>query len=417
MPDGVGGLEGIEELVEDVLFGLLAGHNVWMFLSVVPGTDVVNVKNATLIQIDNCESFLGKGNSTGVHGSHDLAKELVIDDLTVVIGVESIKDCFELQAVAGDTVALESLGKLGIVESTRVIVVHDLETLSKVEDSTGTSGLDDLAHALNQLIISGEGLILVAILLGLASSTLTLHGNSLLCREISSLAATCSRHERVDLIALLRRTGTDVRYVVSQELVLGLSVEDLVVLVLPLFTRVLATDAWVLSSELVGTDGDKVHVPDTDEEVLELEVLFKSLIHKLMVFSEFRSGDGFVSTKLVVSIVEGGEHLKEAKASLLSRFGSSDDIRVSGWVEVVLHFFELERAVTVCIKLVESFGDEALAEGIQLTTEGSQKFVKADLAITTPVENAEKTLSIAGTHAWDAVVVENGLELREGELT
>ena len=68
---------------------------------------------------------------------------------------------------------------------------------------------------------------------------------------------------------------------------------------------------------------------------------------------------------------------------------------------------------TIGVKLIESFVDEALAEGIQLTTESCQKFVETDLAISTGVEDVEKTLSIASAHAWNSVVIKDGLELTE----
>lgn len=130
-----------------------------------------------------------------------------------------------------------------------------------------------------------------------------------------------------------------------------------------------------------------------------------------MVFSKFRASDGFVAVKLVVSVVEGGEHFEEAEASLLCRFGSCNDIRVPRWVKVVLNFFDLECTVAIGIKLIESFVDKSLAKGIQLSAESCQKFVKADLTISTCVENIEKTLSVAATHAWDAIVVEHSLKL------
>lgn len=132
-----------------------------------------------------------------------------------------------------------------------------------------------------------------------------------------------------------------------------------------------------------------------------------------MILSELRSGDRLVATELVVGIMEGSEHLEEAEAGLLSRLGSSNDIRVSGSIKVVLDLFKFESTITIGVKLVESFVDEALAEGIQLTAESCQKFVETDLTISTGVEDVEKTLSIASAHAWNSVVIEDGLELTE----
>ena len=75
------------------------------------------------------------------------------------------------------------------------------------------------------------------------------------------------------------------------------------------------------------------------------------------------------------------------------------------WVKVVLHFLKLEGAVAVRVELVKSLVDKSLSNWVQLAAEGSQKFVKADLTVTTGVEDIEESLSVTGTHAWNAVVV------------
>lgn len=87
------------------------------------------------------------------------------------------------------------------------------------------------------------------------------------------------------------------------------------------------------------------------------------------------------------------------------------------WIEAVLDFFDLESTVTIGIKFVESFVDKALSKGIQITAEGSQKFIETDLSISTFIKNGKETLSIASTHAWNTIVVKDSLELAETELT
>ena len=90
----------------------------------------------------------------------------------------------------------------------------------------------------------------------------------------------------MDFFSFRSRACALVRDVVSQKLVFGLSVEDLVVLVLPLFTGVLATHSWVLSSEVPLAHRDEIHIPDADEEVFEFKIFFKCFIHVLVVFLE-----------------------------------------------------------------------------------------------------------------------------------
>ena len=121
----------------------------------------------------------------------------------------------------------------------------------------------------------------------------------------------------MDFLSLTRGASALVWDVVSQKLVFWFSIEDLVVLILPLLAGVLSTHGWMLSSEIAIAYGHKVHVPNSDEEILELEILFKCLVHVLMVFLEFGTCHRLVTTEVIVGIVERGEHFKEAKAGLL----------------------------------------------------------------------------------------------------
>ena len=112
-------------------------------------------------------------------------------------------------------------------------------------------------------------------------------GDSLVTLEINGIAASGCSHLSMDLFSFTSRASALVRDVVSQKLVFWLSIEDLVVLVLPLLAGILATHGWMLSGEIAIGNGDKVHIPDSDEEILELEILFKCLVHVLVVFLEF----------------------------------------------------------------------------------------------------------------------------------
>ena len=86
-----------------------------------------------------------------------------------------------------------------------------------------------------------------------------------------------------------------------------------------------------------------------------------------MVLLEFGARYTFVSRELVVSIVERGEHLKEAETSLLSRFGASDDVWVPRWVKLALDLLKLECAIAILVKLVEGLVDKALSKRIELS--------------------------------------------------
>ena len=201
-----------------------------------------------------------------------------------------------------------------------------------------------------------------------------------------------------------------------EELILSLAVEDLVVLVFPLFARVLAPNIGMRASKLVLAHGDQIHVPNSNQEVFKFGISLERLVHELMVLHEFGTGNRLVSAELVVSVMERGEHLEEAEAGLLRVLGSSNDIRVSCGVEAVLNFIKLERSIAIGIELVESFTDQALAERAKFTTESGQKFVETNLTVTTGIKDVEQTFSVTSAHAWHSETVKYGLELTKTEL-
>ena len=249
-----------------------------------------------------------------------------------------------------------------------------------------------------------------------SGAALALHVDALIAGEVDSVATACSWHLVVRLFALSGWTCSHIFSVVGEKLVLRSSVEDLVVLVLPLFAGVLAAHASMLAGEVTCTDRDQIHVPHSYQEVFELEILLKGLVEELMVFHELGASNGFIAAELVVSVVEGGEHFEEAEACLLGRLDSGDDVWVPRGVEAVLHLFELEGAIAVSVELVEGLAHKSLAKGIQLAAEGSQKFIETNLAISAGIKDSEETFSVASAHAWHAIVVEHSLELAETQL-
>jgi len=78
----VGSLESLEELRKDLLFGLLAGHNIRVHVGFVDTTDIIDINHARAIFIHNVESFQSDCLATSGHGTTDGAKELVVLDQT-----------------------------------------------------------------------------------------------------------------------------------------------------------------------------------------------------------------------------------------------------------------------------------------------------------------------------------------------
>lgn len=244
MSDRVGLLEGVQELVENVLLSLLTRDDVWVFFCVVTATDVIQVEHTAAVAVNHSKCLLYEGFSASVHRTHDLSQEFVIDNLAVLVRVKSVKDGLDLHVIVRDAIALEGLGKLSVVKSTRSVIIHNLERLAEVENAARTSFLDACPDSLNQIFVGDE--LGAGVLLGGATSIpFSLHIDTLVLREVEGLASTCCRHGVVDGLSLLGWPCMLVLHSVCDKLVIGLAVEDLVVFVFPLFTGVLSADIWV----------------------------------------------------------------------------------------------------------------------------------------------------------------------------
>lgn len=114
--------------------------------------------------------------------------------------------------------------------------------------------------------------------------------------------------------------------------------------------------------------------------------------------------------------MERSEHLEEAKAALLNILEASNHIRVSGGIELVFDFLKLQNSITVSIELVESLVHKSLSNWAHFTTECCQKFIEADLTVTTGIEHTKEAFGITGAHSWHTVVIKDSLELTETEL-
>ena len=275
-----------------------------MLLGIVARSDIADVQDATTVQIDHLERLRNESLTSAVHRSHDLSQELIVDNLTVVIRVESLEDGLNLKAILRNTIAFEGLSELLAVEGARVIVVHDLKGLSKVEDATGTASLYTFTHTVDELGVGYKLLFPVFLLLHICP-TLTLDVDALISSKVTRVLATSGSHLIMHLIAFASGLSALIRHTMGKHTIFGLAVKDLVVLILPLLTAILASHIAGLATTVLSlSDGDEVHVPDTNEEVLELDIPLERLVHELMILGELGASDVLVTTEVVVRVVE-----------------------------------------------------------------------------------------------------------------
>jgi hypothetical protein len=133
------GLEGFEELHQDLVLGLLALKNVGVALSVVDALDVVDVNVSVGVSVE-----LGIGLEDNLlsgwgHGSNQSSQEFIVVDGSGVVNVEELEEGLDFSIREAEHVVLHGFGELVHVKRSRVVVVHDAERFAEADHSTGAS--------------------------------------------------------------------------------------------------------------------------------------------------------------------------------------------------------------------------------------------------------------------------------------
>lgn len=112
---GVVLLEGVKELVEDVLFALLAASHIRVHRGVVVALEVLNVHNTASVAVEALESMINKALAAIIHLTYYLPEELIIVDRPRVVSIKEREDA----------------GHLGGFRGENSVVLHGLTELSK----------------------------------------------------------------------------------------------------------------------------------------------------------------------------------------------------------------------------------------------------------------------------------------------
>jgi hypothetical protein len=148
-------LEGVEELGENLVLGLLTGLHIGMLLGVVSLTDIVNVELARFVDVHHLVGLGADVLTERVHLTADGTEELVVGDGTRTISIEQVVDLSALSISHADTEVVHGLDELGLIESAGSVIVSNLELSADGGDTTGTSLGKSGSEVVNELLLSG----------------------------------------------------------------------------------------------------------------------------------------------------------------------------------------------------------------------------------------------------------------------
>ena len=155
-------LEGLKELLKDLILSLLALEDLGVSICSVDALDVVNVNPAVIVSVENVVSLEDNLLSSGVHGTADSTNELVELKETSLIIVEVVEELLHLTLGETEHIVSASLRELELVEGARVVIVHDLELSLEADETTGAARDELLAHNLSELLRATHGSRLAA---------------------------------------------------------------------------------------------------------------------------------------------------------------------------------------------------------------------------------------------------------------
>ena len=152
------GLEGLEELLEHLLLGFLAGDDIGVLETGVDSLDVIVVEVAIAVLVHDGEGFGDNCFTVGVHGPANGTEELIVLDQTVAVAVEEAEELLDFALGEAKTEVCHALAELIFVQGHGVVIVHDSELTTQADDATGTTRCKLLAELLDQHV-GGDSLL------------------------------------------------------------------------------------------------------------------------------------------------------------------------------------------------------------------------------------------------------------------
>jgi len=336
--------ERVQELVEYLVFGLLARDHVGVLGGVVHTLDVVKVDGATAVLVHDGESLHSDVGAESVHLANHSSQEFVVGDGAGLVAVVDGKETERVIFVQAHTEVMDTLHKLLVVESHAVVVISDSELSGKTLDTTSSSESKSFGHFFADLVVSHYLAASVQVLSGLlllGCSAVTENVLLRLSRALSSTLGLSGGWSRLNLRLGLRIGGF-----------LGSSI----------------------TPRLFG-DSRVIEVPGTGHHLSEVVVTVNAGRDVVVVLFELRSSHDTVRGLIVAHGVSSLKSLQEFLKDLLLSLSSLEDLGVLGSVVNSLDIPKLNVATTVLIHDVEGLADDLLALVVHGPTDSAEEFV------------------------------------------
>eukprot|EP00760_Papus_ankaliazontas_P008556 PhM_4_TR13886/c0_g1_i1/m.56465 len=150
--DLVTDLEGLDELQEHLLLGLLALEHVGVALGGVRLADVVHVDLAVAVLVEDRVGLADEATTEVVELTAEALEELVVNNRTAVVAVEVLEERLQLSLVQAHAHADHDRRELIDVEVEGAVGVGDAEPLAEGSDAAGAALVQDVLKAVHELL-------------------------------------------------------------------------------------------------------------------------------------------------------------------------------------------------------------------------------------------------------------------------
>ena len=348
-------LEGVNELVQDLILGLLARLNVRVHLSVVTLADIIDIKDAAAILVHDLESLAGEAFSEIVHGATHTTKELVVVDSARAISVEDVEELGRLSRLEADAEVVNGLLELLHAEVARAIVIGNLEGASETHDTAVTALSELLTEALHKLSLGH------------------VHGGSV---GLSTSGSTAS-DGRSSTTAAGTTAGTTASAATRGSASGGSS------------AIVVASPALLL----VNIHGS-IKVPGVVHHKSEIFVVIDGGRNVVVVLNPLIFADNVVRSLLVAHGVSSLEGLEELRQDLLLGLLASHDIGVLISRVDATDIVDVDHTRAISVHLGEGPHNDSLAVSVHRTADGTEELVVLNETGAIEIEVSEELLSL-----------------------
>jgi uncharacterized membrane protein YbjE (DUF340 family) len=131
--------KSVQEFKKNIIFRLLSSFHIWVHLGIISLFNIVQIQDATLILVHDCESFLTEVNSELVHFSSNSSQKFIIVDTSTSISIKDLEESLAVCISNTSSKISDCFLELLKIKIFRIVIISYFELFSKSNKTSCTS--------------------------------------------------------------------------------------------------------------------------------------------------------------------------------------------------------------------------------------------------------------------------------------